>query len=311
MENIYTATPTFESQVLNQRLGKRVFFKMESCQPTRSFKIRGMDYLVKHHMALGDNQFIGSSGGNAGFSLAYVGRKRGATVKVFVPESTLPRMVTMIEAEGAEVIIAGPTWQEANERALVEVEKTGAIYVSPFDNPLLWKGHASLIEECAKDIPEPDLVVAAVGGGGLFCGIMEGMEASNWNKAKFLAAETHGAASLSKALLAGKLIELETIDTIATSLGAKRVAEEAFRWAQAKKISSYTCSDREALIAIKEFVSLFNILVEPACGAAISSVVKQNEAIKDAQSILVIACGGAAIDLGSYYEYARLHNIDI
>lgn len=268
-----------------------------------------MDHLVKHHLAKGENYFVGSSGGNAGYSLAYIGRMRGAKVKVFVPESTLPKMRALIESEGAEVIIAGPTWQEANAQALLEVEKSGAIYVSPFDNPLLWEGHATMIAECAQDIPAPDVVVAAVGGGGLLCGIMEGMEAAGWNNTRFVAAETNGAASLSSALLAGKLITLDTIDTLATSLGAKRIAEEAFNWTQKRNVQSYTCSDREAMIGVREFARHFNVLVEPACGAAISTAINHSDTFKDDQNILIIACGGAAIDLETYQKYSKMLNL--
>ena len=274
--NYYLKTPLFESQILNQRLGKRIFFKMETFQPTRSFKLRGMDHLVKHHVALGNRLFVGSSGGNAGYSLAYAGRMRGAKVKVFVPESTLPKMIALIRAEGAELIVAGPTWQEADAAAQAEVANSGAIYVSPFDNPLLWEGHASMMEECAQEIDAPDLVVAAVGGGGLLCGILEGMENVGWEKTEFLGAETTGAASFAAAILAGKLVGIPQIDTIATSLGAKTIAEAAFLWTKSHVVESYICSDRQALEAVADFAEKFNVLVEPACGAALINRCKSN-----------------------------------
>ena len=218
-------------------------------------------------------------------------------------------MRRLIESEGAELSIIGTTWQEANEFALKEAIETGAVYVSPFDDPFLWDGHASLISESVNEIDEPDFVIAAVGGGGLFCGIMQGIQNANWTKTRVLACETQGAASLTKSILAGHRITLETIDTIATSLGAKKVSEKAFEFALAGKTDFYTCSDRQAMLGVKEIANVFNTLVEPACGAAVSAVLEQPTEIKDAKSILVILCGGAAMDLEIFKNYASMLQI--
>jgi L-serine/L-threonine ammonia-lyase len=300
---IYARTPIFQSPALNARLGKTVHFKMESHQPTRSFKVRGMSHLVQEETSRGQNRFVASSGGNAGYSLAYAGKRMGAQVHVVVPETTQARMRGLIEGEGATVEVHGGSWMEAHLHALQVAESQQATYVPPFDNALLWAGHSSMMDECAAEIPEPDMVVAATGGGGLLCGIMEGMERNNWKRTVFLSAETEGAASYARAMEAGQVVTLDRIDTIATSLGAKQVAESAFEWSRRRTVQRHLCSDAEAVAAVRSLADAFNVLVEPACGAALSAVYLPSPAIASAGSILVIVCGGAGMDYASFNQY--------
>ncbi len=302
-EKIYSSTPVFQSSALNARLGKQVYFKMDCYQPTRSFKLRGMAYLVQHHVAAGQRRFVASSGGNAGLSLAYACREMGAAVHVVVPESTNPRMRALIADEGATVDVHGATWQEAHGFALALAERDGAVYVPPFDDPLLWTGHATMIDECAAEMAEPDWVVAAVGGGGLLCGIMEGMERNGWVNASFLAAETAGAASFAQAMARGELVTIDVIDSIATSLGARRVAQAALTWSQRRSVSSHLCSDAQAVAATKALADAFQVIVEPACGAALSAVFEGSPTLAAAQTILVIVCGGAGVDAEGFAKY--------
>ena len=117
---------------------------------------------------------------------------------------------------------------------------------------------------------EPDKIVVAVGGGGLLCGILEGMKRNEWFNAQVITAKTEGAASFAKSLKAGKVVELDEIQTIATSLGAKKVAKQSIEYASSFNIKPYIASDKEAFTACEEFFDEYLTLVEPACGAAIS-----------------------------------------
>lgn len=305
MNPIYANTPLFQSPALNHRLGKTVYFKMDCHQPTRSFKLRGMSHLVSHLKASGITQFVASSGGNAGYSLAYACRHLGVQAHVIVPETTHARMRNMIAEEGAKVEVHGASWQEAHAYAMRLADDRGAYYVSPFDDPLLWEGHATMIDECAQEIAAPDAVVAAVGGGGLLCGIMEGMERNRWLQTEFVAAETKGAASYLRAVEAGKVVSLDAIDTVATSLGAKKVAESALEWSRKRKVVTHICTDAEALTAAKKLADTFNVLVEPACGAALSAVFLPSPLIQRASTVLVIVCGGAGIDTDIFWRQLK------
>jgi L-serine/L-threonine ammonia-lyase len=292
METIYNQTPLLQSYKLKQEKGLSVFYKMECYQPVGSFKIRGMENLCRHYLAKGQRKFIASSGGNAGFAMAYVGQKLGTEVKIFVPKSTSEFMINKIRNIGVEVEVHGNIWNETHEYALRQAEETKAIYVSPFDDVLLWEGHASMIDECAKAMLQPTKIVLSVGGGGLLLGVLEGLRRNGWESTEIVAVETFGAASFHGSIVNNERIELEAIETIATSLGAKKIAAEAFEQAKQFNITPFLVRDKDTVQAMFSFLNEYNILVEPACGAALSYPLLYSEKSNAEDIILVIACGG-------------------
>jgi L-serine/L-threonine ammonia-lyase len=195
----------------------------------------------------------------------------------------------------------GQSWQEAHEYALRLVDAEAA-YLHPFDDPLLWEGHASLIDEVLTAGLEPDVVVFAVGGGGLLCGIAEGLQKTGVRKVTIVTSETVGAESFYKSVQAGELIELASISSVATTLGAKQVAPQALKVSRTFTVTPHVVTDREAIDACLLFADDHRIVVEPACGAALALVYQSVEALQDAKEILVIVCGGAGVSYGKLVE---------
>ena len=167
----------------------------------------------------------------------------------------------------------------------------------PFDHPTLWRGHSTLIDEVAESHGKPDLVVVTVGGGGLLCGVLEGMHRSGWSDVPVIAVETTGAESLHAAMLAGEAVLLPEITSIATCLGARRVADAALDWTGKHPVRSVVVSDESAVSGCLEFANRHRILVEPACGAGLSLIYEKAECLSDAQRILVVVCGGIGVDV--------------
>jgi L-serine/L-threonine ammonia-lyase len=217
MKPLHIETPLLESRALSTLTGHTVWLKMEALQAPGSFKIRGMGLACQEYARRGATRFISSSGGNAGIAVAYAGRQLGLPVVVVVPETTTERARALIKLEGAEVIVHGASWQEANALALSMVSPTDA-FLHPFDDPLLWRGHATLVDEVAQSGVKPDVVVLSVGGGGLLCGVVEGLHRNGWADVPVLAVETAGADSYAQSIQAGQRVELAAITSIATSL---------------------------------------------------------------------------------------------
>ncbi|GAA3632198.1 pyridoxal-phosphate dependent enzyme [Flavivirga jejuensis] len=299
----YIKTPVFKSHELSKQFGLNVNYKMECFQPSGSFKIRGMDTILKELHSQGHRKVIASSGGNAGYSLAYVAKQMGITLKIVVPETTSEYMISKIKLLDSEIEIYGKNWNESNDYAIQNSKILNVPYVPPFDHPLLWKGHASIIDECALQMNEPDKIVVAVGGGGLLCGIFEGLLRNDWLKVKVVTAETEGAASFAKSHEARQIIELETIKTIATSLAAKKVVAKTLDYASKFEIETYVMNDKTAFNACKDFFNEYHTLVEPACGAAISYAKSKKNTIKPNENILVIVCGGVNMGMDKFLEY--------
>ncbi|MGG6894145.1 pyridoxal-phosphate dependent enzyme [Rhizobium sp. BR 315] len=293
---LHLETPLLESRPLSQASGRSIWLKMDALQPPGSFKIRGIGAACEHHARNGKRRFVSSSGGNAGIAVAYAGRRLSIPVSVFVPETTSDRAKSLIRQEGAEVFVHGASWQEANERALQAVDAETA-FIHPFDDPLLWTGHATMIDEVVRAGVPFDAVVLSVGGGGLLAGVSEGLDRNGLQNVPIIAAETEGAASLGAAVKAGKPVELPAITSIATSLGARKVAERAFQITQNRPVDCVVVDDRAAVDACMRFLDDHRVLVEPACGAALAVAYAHADRLTRFERVLMIACGGATATL--------------
>jgi L-serine/L-threonine ammonia-lyase len=303
---LHIPTPLIDSMPLRALTGKTVHLKMECCQPAGSFKIRGIGHLCRDAVASGITHLVSSSGGNAGYAVAFAGRRLGVSVTVIVPETTPESVRKRIESEGAAVRVHGRVWDEAHTHALAFCEKINGAYIPPFDHPVIWKGHATLVDELATQCAPPDAVILSVGGGGLLCGVVEGLRNNGWNDVPVIAVETEGAASLAASVAAGKLVTIDSIDTIATTLGARRIAAKAFEWTGRHPITSVTVTDTAAVRAARAFADDHRVLVEPACGASLSLIYDRADVIKNARSVVVIVCGGIGVTIDALAEWERL-----
>lgn len=293
---LHINTPLLCSRPLSRLSGKDVWLKLDALQPSGSFKLRGVGALCEQQARLGCRRFISSSGGNAGLAVAYCGRMLGIPVTVFVPETTTARARELIVQEGAELIVHGASWQEAHALALSRCDAASA-FVHPFDDPALWAGHASLIDEVVAAGPAFDAVVLSVGGGGLLSGVVEGLQRHGLGRIPVIAVETEGAASLAGSIAAGRRIELPAITSIATSLGARQVCAQAFELTRQHELRSLVVSDLAAIEACERFLADHRVLVEPACGAALAALYQNSALLADVQRPLVVVCGGATATL--------------
>lgn len=307
---LYIKTPVFQSHFLKNNYNKNVSYKMECFQPTGSFKIRGMEAVCKHFIAEGKTNFISSSGGNGGYSLAYACKELGVKLIVILPKTTPSFMQNKIKNLGAKVTVFGNNWNEANDYAQILAEEQNLAYVHPFDHHLLWKGYESIIIECFEQIEQPDTIIVSVGGGGLLSGILLGLKKIGWENTKVITTEPEGAASFYESYKAKELICLEKIDTISNSLGAKQIAADALEIALNFNIEARKVADRDSLLACQHFLNEYNVLVEPACGAALSQVYDFKESLKENEKVLVIICGGASLSLNQFIEFQKEFTIN-
>ena len=202
-----------------------------------------------------------------------------------------------------------------------------AAFIHPFDHPIIWQGHASLIHEIAETaetsgghIAKPDAIVASVGGGGLLCGVLQvtlfvlgrgnflirwncaqGLADVGWEDVAVVAVETQGAASFASAYeAADPTVCLPAIDSIATSLGALQVCSTSVEHAARHPGGVHTAvvSDAEAVDACASFLSDHRLLVEPACAAALSLFYNSgyDSLLRPFRDVAVVVCGGSGVD---------------
>uniref|UniRef100_A0A3B3BW38 L-serine deaminase n=1 Tax=Oryzias melastigma TaxID=30732 RepID=A0A3B3BW38_ORYME len=255
----------------------------------------------------GCERFVCCSGGNAGMAAAYSARQLGVPATIVVPSVTPNSTVERLKDEGATVLICGKALNESIEYGQQLVANNpGWIFISPFDDPLIWEGHTSLVKELALDLKEkPGAIVLSVGGGGLLNGVVEGLRRVNWADVPIVAIETDGAHCLNAAMKAGKLVTLPAITSVATTLGLIRVSAQTMKLVGEHIVFSEVVSDQEAVKAVEHFVDDEKILVEPACGAALSAVYSriigklqsEGKLAKELGPVVVVVCGGNNISM--------------
>lgn len=297
---LHLQTPLFEDIETMRQSGRRLLLKMDCFQPVGSFKIRGIGRICQQRIAAGARMMISSSGGNAGYAVAYAADRLGVGATVVLPKSTPQATADLLVRWNAKVIVHGESWDEADARARSLVQSGNEAYISPFDDPAIWDGHSTLVDEIPDD-EKPDAIVLSVGGGGLMCGVLEGLQRRGWSDVRLVAVETEGADSLSQSIRAGEPITLPQITSIAKSLGAKRVADETFRWTQRRPVESVVVSDRAAVEACQTFANRYRVLVEPACGASLAFAFNQSEH----QRVIAIVCGGINTNLSQMQRWSQ------
>lgn len=306
---LHIATPLLASGAFPARAGQQVSLKMDALQPSGSFKLRGIGHACAVHAQRGARRIVSSSGGNAGLAAAYAARRLGLPALVVVPETTSARARALLAREGAQVLVQGVSFQEANAHAQSLLGE-GDAFIHPFDDPLLWEGHASMIDEVAASGLRPDCVVLAVGGGGLLSGVVAGLRRQGWTQTPVIAVETEGADAYAQSLRAGALVELPGIASIATSLGARKVSRHAFELAASHPIVPLVVSDAQAVAACLRFMDDHRVVVEPACGAALALAYEGHEALAAYDNVLVVVCGGATATVAQLQAWGSQLGVD-
>ncbi|KAG7264888.1 hypothetical protein CRUP_007327, partial [Coryphaenoides rupestris] len=248
-----------QSLALSKAAGTSVYIKLDSSQPTGSFKIRGIGHLCRTWAERGCERFVCCSGGNAGMAAAYSARQLGIPATIVVPSVTPDPTVQRLKDEGADVIIHGKALNDSISYGEKLVDNNpGWVFVSPFDDPLIWEGHTSLVRELEADLQrKPSAVVLSVGGGGLLNGVVEGLRRAGWADVPVVAMETDGAHSLNAAVRAGRLVTLPEITSIATTLGLATVSSQSLKLTREHPVFSEVVSDREAVRAVERFLGEF------------------------------------------------------
>ena len=185
----------------------KLWLKLELHQITGSFKVRGA---TNKRLSLPadalQNGLVTASGGNHGKAVAYVGSVANTPTRIYVPRSTPADKVERIKGYGAEVIVEGDIYDHANVAALEYAEKSGAAYFHAFDDPTIIAGQGTIGLEIVADAPTVDVVLIAIGGGGLISGIAAVLK---HHDIRVIGVEPVGAPTIHASMQAGKVVQLE------------------------------------------------------------------------------------------------------
>jgi threonine dehydratase len=285
-------TPLVRSMRLGERLGADVFLKLETLQPTHSFKVRGaFSALTRLDPEQRKRGVVTASGGNHGLAVAYAAMRLGIPATIYLPESATEAKLSAIRRLNPEVVIHGASWDDANALAMRAAAASGRSYIHPFDDPAVMAGQATLVPEILADLPAPpDMIVASIGGGGLVSGILSATT-HLCPATRVHGVETVGADSMSQSLAAGRIVELPRITSIAETLGARRTGAFQFETVSRLAASVVTVSDAAAVHALIGLLEGDKLLTEPATSCSVAALVEGKIPVPRGASVVVVACG--------------------
>lgn len=283
-------TPLIRSEEFSRRLGANIYFKLETLQPTHSFKVRGafsaLTRLTADQRGLG---VVTASGGNHGLAVAFAAAKLGIPASVFLPVSATEAKLAAIRRLEPEVVIHGAAWDDANALAVRVAKESGRTYIHPFDNANVMAGQGTLVVEILPQFT-PDLIVASIGGGGLISGILSAVQ--HFSPAtKVVGVETEGADSMYQSYKAGRIIELPAITSIAETLGARKTEKFQFETVSHYVTDLVTVSDQSAIGALLEILDLEKLLTEPAAACSVAALSEGKILCKAGDNVVVVLCG--------------------
>lgn len=297
-------TPLLRSEHFSRRFDANVFFKLETLQPTHSFKVRrAFSALTRLSEEQKQRGVVTASGGNHGLAIAFAASTLGIPATVYLPQSATAAKLDPIRRLGPEIVIHGAAWDEANLLATRIARETGKTYVHPFDHPAVMAGQATMVPELLLQLPKPDLIVASIGGGGLISGILSAVQHFS-ARTRVVGVETEGADSMYQSRQAGRIIELPAITSIAETLGARKTGTTQFDIVSRHVHDLVRVSDHAAIRALLEVLREEKLLTEPATSCSVAALLEGAIEIGRGENVVVILCG-ANVTLETVVDWQR------
>jgi threonine dehydratase len=275
-----------------------VSLKLELFQHAGSFKTRGaFNTLLSEPVPPAG--VAAASGGNHGAAVAYAAGRLGIPARIFVPEIASPAKIAVIRQHGAEVVIGGARYADAQVACDRSVAETGALRVHPFDAPATIAGQGTVALEWEEDGPAIDTVLVAVGGGGLIAGM-----AAWWaGRVKVVGVEPDGSRALQAALEADGPVDVEVNSVAADSLGARRAGDLVFAIARTAVDRVVLVTDEAILDAQRRLWRELRLAAEPGGAAALAALMCGAYRPQPGERVGVLLCG-ANVDPSTLAEVA-------
>ncbi len=303
-------TPLERAEKLSQGLGQNVWLKREDLQDVFSFKIRGatnrIAQLTDAEKAKG---VCAASAGNHAQGVAKSASHYGTSSVIFMPITTPAIKVQAVERLGGETRLVGDSYDEACEAAIKYAEKTGAVFIHPFDETDVIAGQGTVAKEILEQLPR-DLaaIYVCTGGGGLVSGVATWIKAKSPHT-KVIAVEPVGAACMLAAREIGEPVTLNSVDGFADGAAVRRVGDLTFAISQQVVDEIITVTNDQICAAVKDIFETTRTVVEPAGALALAGLIKHVKSGQAPKGDLAVTISGANVNfdrIGRIVERAEL-----
>lgn len=289
-DNIFVS-PCHHSQLLSEQLQCDVFLKLDNMQATGSFKERGaankLQLLSEDERNSG---VIAASAGNHAQAVAYHGSRMGIRSKIVMPEGTPLVKVARTKRFGGEVVLHGANYDAAYAHALELQAAEGWTFVHPFNDPQIMAGQGTMALEILEQVPDVDVIVVAIGGGGLASGICAAVKGSESN-VRVIGVEPEVLPSMKTALQNNGVVEIEEGQTLADGIAVRKVGEQTFKALKGKIDDIVTVSEKEIAGAILTLLEQEKTVAEGAGAAPLAAMLGGKIRLRG-QKVVLGVCGG-------------------
>ena len=293
LSKVLLETNLIYSPIFSDESGNEIYIKLENLQKTGSFKIRGAYNKISN---LTDNEkqrgVVASSAGNHAQGVAYAAEESGIKAVIVMPKSTPLIKVESTKKYGAEVVLYGDVYDDAFKKAKELEEKEGYIFVHPFNDEEVLYGQGTIALEILEKLPETDIIIVPIGGGGLISGIACAAKIIKPG-IKIIGVEPEGAASAYEAIKENKIVELKEANTIADGTAVKKIGELNFEYIKKYVDEIITVSDYELMEAFLLLVEKHKIIAENSGILSVAATKK----IKEKNKKVVSVISGGNIDV--------------
>ncbi|MEG0592893.1 MAG: threonine ammonia-lyase [Coprobacillus sp.] len=286
VDEVVVSTPLIYSEPFSKECKNEVYIKPENLQRTGSFKLRGAyNKIVKMDDEAKQKGLIASSAGNHAQGVAYAAKQLGVKATIVMPSHTPLIKVEATESHGADVVLAGEVYDEAYQAAVNLQKKHDYTFVHPFDDEDVIEGQGTIALEILEELPDTDIILVPVGGGGLISGIACAAKQIK-PTIKIIGVEPEGAASALAAINEDHVVELSEAVTIADGTAVKQIGDKTFEYIKKYVDGIITVSDYELMDAFLLLVEKHKLIAENSGILSLAGLKKLNEKNKKVVSLV-------------------------
>ena len=264
LKGVLNKTDLIYSHYFSRATGNYVYLKPENMQVTGAYKIRGAYYTIS---TLSDEEraagLITASAGNHAQGVAYAAKRSGVPATIVMPTTTPLLKVNNTKNYGAEVVLHGSTFDDAAAEAARLSEEKGLTYIHPFNDLRVATGQGTISYEIFSNLPDVDIILVPIGGGGLASGVATLAKLLNRN-VKVIGVEPSGAASMKASVEAGHIVTLPSVETIADGVAVKTPGDQVLPYIQENLDEIITIDDDELVSAFLDMTETHKMIVENA-----------------------------------------------
>lgn len=286
LDDVLLPTPLIYSEAFSKECKNQVYLKPENLQRTGAFKIRGAyNKIVKLDEDAKEKGLIAASAGNHAQGVAYAAQKLGVKATIVMPAHTPLIKVEATEAYGAEVVLAGEVYDESYKKAVELQNEHGYTFVHPFDDEDVMEGQGTIALEILEELPDTDIILVPIGGGGLVSGIACAAKQMK-PTIKIIGVEPEGAASALAAINEDKVVSLNEAVTIADGTAVKTIGDKTFEYIKEYVDGIITVSDYELMDAFLLLAEKHKLIAENSGILALAALKKLAEKNKKVVSVI-------------------------